>query len=42
MTLESCRNYISNINKKGVSTVISAILTHIVRIELIINNIIIY
>lgn len=34
MTLENCKNYIHNINKKGVSTVISAILTHIVRIEI--------
>ena len=32
MSLENCKTYIKGINKKGVSTVIAAILTHIVRL----------
>jgi hypothetical protein len=34
MSCEKINNYIKNINKKGVSTVISAILTHIVRLDI--------
>ena len=32
MVLERCIDYLSKVNKKGISTVISAILTHVVRI----------
>lgn len=32
MSFEDCKKYLSGVNKKGVSTVIAAILTHIVRI----------
>ena len=34
MVLEGCMDYLSKVNKKGISTVISAILTHIVRFNM--------